>query len=339
MPVVAPKIVIRLGSHAEKEYVIKLARFLDGLIVGANLFEATPGATASLLLRTGFENTELYVDPMTYAYGTYIDPASELVRKDLDWIKSDQIRKDTRGNKRKVRDFKRSYKALANRLGPPVDQAVQTSVAVTPAAFGDDSVITAFCSKVLQYQLSRMSQELEKDNELKDHLNDVPHPKAVFAPYFYVEPTNSEDWLKTNLRLMEAAAALNDVHVPVHGILCADWSHLANEAIIRRLAEALPGHGNCRYLAVVQRVFRGCRRDSYLESLPRSCGSSREPTRGACDARRALESVIEQIWDVWSEPWDRIRGAERRCADHRTIHADGALLPTADGQTARRSAD
>ena len=243
MPVAAPKIVIRLGSHAEKEYVIKLARFLDGLIVGANLFEATPGATASLLLRTGFENTELYVDPMTYAYGTYIDPASKRVCKDLDWIKSDQIRRDTRGKKRTVRDFKRSYKALANRLGPPVDQAVQTSVAVTPAAFEDNSVITEFCSNVLQYQLSRMSQELEQDNELRDHLNDVPRPKAVFAPYFYVEPNNSEDWIKTNLRLMEAAAALNDVHVPVHGILCADCSHLTNEAIIRRLAEALPNTG------------------------------------------------------------------------------------------------
>ena len=243
MPVAAPKIVIRLGSHAEKEYVIKLARFLDGLIVGANLFEATPGATASLLLRTGFENTELYVDPMTYAYGTYIDPASKRVCKDLDWIKSDQIRRDTRGDKRTVRDFKRSYKALANRLGPPVDQAVQTSVAVTPAAFEDNSVITAFCSNVLQYQLSRMSQELEQDNELRDYLNDVPRPKAVFAPYFYVEPTNSEDWIKTDLRLMEAAAALNDVHVPVHGILCADCSHLTNEAIIRRLAEALPNTG------------------------------------------------------------------------------------------------
>ena len=237
----APKIVIRLGSHAEKEYILKLANFLDGLIVGANLFEATPGATASLLIRTGVKNTELYIDPMTYAYGTYTDSASQRVRNDLDWIKSEQIRKNTSGKKWKERDFKRSYKALADRFGPPVDQAVQTSVAVTPAEFRDDSVITAFCSNVLQYQLSRMSEELKKDQELTDYLNDAPRPKAIFAPYFYIEPTHSEDWLETNLRLMKAAATLNDA--PVHGILCADSSHLTDEAIVRRLAEELPNTG------------------------------------------------------------------------------------------------
>ena len=234
--------MIRLGSHAEKQYILKLANFLDGIIVGANLFEATPGATASLLLMVGSKDTELYVDPMTYAYGAYIDPASKLVREDLDWIKSDQTRKDKRGKPRRVRDFKRSYKALAGRLGPPIHQAIQTSVAVTPAAFGDDSVIAAFCSSVAQYQLLRMSEELEKDEELGGYLDDAPRPKAVFAPYFYVEPTHSEDWLETNLRLMETAAAL-DVAVPVHGILCADVSHLADETTVRRLADSLPNTG------------------------------------------------------------------------------------------------
>ena len=72
-----PELVIRLGSHAEKEYVLKLARFLDGVIVGANLFEVTPGATASLLLKIGGEDTSLYVDPMTYAYGAYVDSSDK----------------------------------------------------------------------------------------------------------------------------------------------------------------------------------------------------------------------------------------------------------------------
>ena len=242
MPPSAPQVVIRLGSHAEKEYVVKLAKFLDGLIVGANLFEATPGATASLLLMVGVKDVGLYVDPMTYAFGAYVDPRSGQVREDLDWIKSDQTRKDEKGQKRTVRDFKRSYKALAKQLGAPLSQAVTGSAAVTPASFADDSLRESFCSQVVRYQLARMTEELEKDEELKNYVHDVPRPAAVFAPYFYVEPTHTGEWLEANLSLMTTAAKIN-TEVPVHGILCADLSHLTDQTTARRLIDALPGTG------------------------------------------------------------------------------------------------
>lgn len=45
-----PELVLRLGTHAEKDYVEKLAAMLDGIIIGTNLLEATPGATSSLIL-------------------------------------------------------------------------------------------------------------------------------------------------------------------------------------------------------------------------------------------------------------------------------------------------
>ena len=128
-----PHVVIRLGSHAEKEYVIKLDRFLDGIIVGANLFEATPGATASLLLRLGSRNTHLYVDPMTYAFGAYLDPSIGNIRTDLDWIKSDQIRK-LKGAKTTIRDIKRSYRRLSENLGAPLTSAVSRCEAVSHQA-------------------------------------------------------------------------------------------------------------------------------------------------------------------------------------------------------------
>lgn len=229
-----PRVVIRLGSHAEKEYVVKLDRFLDGLIVGANLFEATPGATASLLLRIGAKNTRLYVDPMTYAYGAYVDPATRNVREDLDWIKSDQIRKDASGGKIPVRDFKRSYRNLSKRLGAPFVQAVRNSKAVTPREFLDQNIQTTLCESVVKYQIDRMAEELEKDEELKDYLDDAPQPAAVFAPYFYVEPSNTGSWLNTNLNLMRETAKL-DPDIPVHGILCADVDHLRDTAILDRL--------------------------------------------------------------------------------------------------------
>ena len=241
MPSSIPRVVIRLGSHAEKEYVVKLEQLLDGLIVGANLFEATPGATASLLLRVGAKRTRLYVDPMTYAYGAYIEPRSRIVRQDLDWIKSDQIRKDG-GRRSVIRDFKRSYRQLAERLGAPVAQAIRNGVAIGPQALRDHGARVAFCRGVVHYQMERVREELEGDEELSDYMEDAPRPAAVFAPYFYVEPGSTRDWLDANLDMMRATAALG-IDIPVHGILCADATHLDDPGVLGRLQSELPDTG------------------------------------------------------------------------------------------------
>ena len=51
MPAVRPQVLLRLGSHAEKDYFLKTLHLWNGLIVGANLLESTPGATSSLVVR------------------------------------------------------------------------------------------------------------------------------------------------------------------------------------------------------------------------------------------------------------------------------------------------
>jgi hypothetical protein len=235
----AAEVVIRIGSHAEKEYVLKLAGFLDGVILGANLFEATPGATASLLLTVAGKKTTFYLDPMTYAYGSYVDPATGTVRSDLDWIKSDQIRKDRRGRKITVRDFKRSYRALAERIGQPLIQAVESSRAISPADLRDVRIREQFCKGVAEYQLTRISQEFEADEELKQFISNMPRPAAVFAPYFYIEPGKTDEWLELNLQLMKATVDLKP-GAPVHGVLCADVAHLKDAHVRKQLREMLP---------------------------------------------------------------------------------------------------
>ncbi len=262
MTSISPQVVIRLGSHAEKEYVVKLERFLDGLIVGANLFEATPGATASLLLRVGTKSTRLYVDPMTYAYGAYVDPMIGTVRHDLDWIKSDQTRKS--GGK--VRDFKRSYRRLAEELQGPLTEAVANSRAVSPNSL-IGSAQASFCESVARYQLTRMVGELEKDEELRDYLSGAPLPAAIFAPYFYIEPSSSTDWLRANLDLMRTTATLDlGADVPVHGVLCADSSHLSDSVTVDRLTQEIPDTG----VSGVWLWFSGFYEDSADESTLRS---------------------------------------------------------------------
>lgn len=118
MPETEPRVILRLGSHSEKEYVEKTIKQFDGVMVGANLLQATPGATASLLFKLNKQaRRPYYVDPMTYAFGAYVDPETGRVRTDLDWIKSDQ---KVRGKKGHIkRDFKSSYRKLADAFGVP----------------------------------------------------------------------------------------------------------------------------------------------------------------------------------------------------------------------------
>ena len=69
MPINRPEIILRLGSHAEKEYFLKTSPLYDGVIIGANLLESTPGATSSLLLKIKKMGKKVYIDPITYSFG------------------------------------------------------------------------------------------------------------------------------------------------------------------------------------------------------------------------------------------------------------------------------
>jgi hypothetical protein len=178
---------------------------------------------------------------MTYAFGTYADPESGFVRSDLDWIKSDQIRKDKSG-KRLVRDFKKSYKGLAERIGLPLSRAVDSSKAVDPDSIIDVKEQKQFCSNVIEYQLNRIGKVFEDDPELKSLIPNLPKPKALFAPYFYIEPTRTWDWLKTNNNLMKSAVSL-ETGMPIHGVVCADVSHLDNAEFRKRILAELPQIG------------------------------------------------------------------------------------------------
>jgi len=238
----SPEVIIRFGSHAEKEYVLKLAPFLDGLIVGANLLQATPGATASLFVKIGAKDTKLYIDPMTYAYGAYRDTGTGMMRTDLDWIKSEQIRKDADGNKQTVRDFKSSYRTLAEMIGSPLDLAITSNQAVSPISFLGETEQVDFCRNVSEYQLNRIGQVFQDDPELSRFLSSMPQPAVVFAPYFYIEPSHSEDWLVLNLQLMQRTSGLG-IDKPVHGILCADKDQLQNDNLRTHLLDTLPSTG------------------------------------------------------------------------------------------------
>ena len=234
-----PKVIIRLGSHAEKEYLLKTVRFWDGLIIGANLVEATPAATASLIVKAGGKKQAIpyYVDPMTYAFGTYTYRQTNEVREDLDWIKSEQKVPNT---DRTVRAFKRSYKQLAQAFGTPFEQAMENEFALTPKDLSDNPVLELMCESVVEYQLNRIKRELMGSTLIQP--GDVPEPAAVFAPYFYVEPTEYAAWIDVNLELAEITKEITS-SIPVHAILCVDHGCLSNDSVLEHLKTSLPQTG------------------------------------------------------------------------------------------------
>jgi hypothetical protein len=230
-----PAVVIRIGSHSEKEYIEKVGSRFDGLMIAANLVEVTPGASASLLVKIAGENkkTPYYFDPMTYAFGSYVDPATGQLRTDLDWIKSEQKVKG--GKKGQVaRLFKSSYAKLAAALGPPFSTAVDEGSAVTPADFNTKAKLKSVAEAVVRYQRERIKDVFRTDDDYKDYANEVPEPAVVFAPYFYIEPSDAGGWIDANLRLARAAVDLGDAS-ELHMILSAPRVLLTDQRTTKHL--------------------------------------------------------------------------------------------------------
>lgn len=235
------QIIVRMGSHSEKEYIEKLIYLFDGVSIGANLIEATPGATASFLVKISGkkEHIPFYFDPMTYAYGSYVDPQTGTVRNDLDWIKSDQKKK---GQPQPVRDFKRSYRRLAAALGAPFETALERGSAITPQDLARSDALRETCKNVANYQLTRLRGEFANDPEYADFADRVPTPQVVFAPYFYIEPSQDDDWLDLTLKMAAETARLRRP-LPTHMVLCAPDHYLANHKFLKELVSRIPKTG------------------------------------------------------------------------------------------------
>ena len=200
LSITPPKVILRLGSHAEKEYFEKLAKGLDGIMFGANLLEITPAATCSLIfaLRAKRGGTPLpfYLDPMTYCFGPYIDPETGRKRNDLEALKSKRTEK--RGSKKKITAVKDSYMSLAGKLGVIFKSAVNDGKKCTAI---DTSVISPadrdkLCRGVVDYQLNRIREILSEDELMKAEFGDAAAPAAVFTPYFYIH----EKWADEGLQ-------------------------------------------------------------------------------------------------------------------------------------------
>ena len=203
--------------------------------------ESAPGATSSMVFKYAGMRHKIpyYIDPMTYAFGSYIERGSSEPRFDLDWIKSDQKNKKTNSVERR---FKRSYRVLAETLGGVVLRALETDNGISTDLIDRPEDIDQLCEAVVQYQRSRIKNEFEKDSEYVDATNRIPGPAAVFAPYFYIDPSRFDAGLALFTACASVAASLKSTE-PVHAILCTDVSILDSEESLSKAAESIKTSG------------------------------------------------------------------------------------------------
>src|SRR5437867_1444166 len=224
------EVYLRLGSHAEKQYVLKTVRLFSGVILGANLLESTPGATVSFALNVLGGGKAFAIDPMTYTFGM-----------ELAYIKSETI--DKEAGKRGVTKvgLKRSFVKLAEAYGNPVEDAVLNhDRPINPDDFDDDA-IDGFCESIYRYQAERMRMYFNAAVQLQEFAKECPDPSFAFAPYFYIpyKPGAGRwrKWLDLNLKLAEAFTTI-DGDIEKHAVICIDQSILEDEHELLRICEA-----------------------------------------------------------------------------------------------------
>lgn len=210
------QLYLRYGSHAEKEYYLKALSLFDGIMVGANLLEATPAATISLLVQLCGTKSKcsFFIDPMTYAFGEYIDPESKDIRKDLDWIKSEQKIK----GQQPIRQLKRSYRKLAESLGASFACVYNNGKSKAVDQFKD---ISSLCNGVIEYQKNRFNELIGKDDELNQFIDSLPKPKGLLSPYFFIHEGNKKSLFEVTCQMAQYCADSN-LNDEVYSVLCID---------------------------------------------------------------------------------------------------------------------
>jgi hypothetical protein len=214
-----PDFFLRIGVHAEVEPYALRRGVHDGIIVNANLLEATSGATATMLANV-YRRLEApyFIDPYTHVFS--LEPR---------FLKSE--RKSTG----KV-ELKATFADLATRYGEPFAGAAGNR-RLAPADFADDATVRAAAGAVIGYQYGRIEEAIGADERAGDLLAGWPgRPRFVLAPYFPTGSTGEPDWMGVNARLAEAAVepATEMGYKGPGVVLCLDRRVLRDEGTLER---------------------------------------------------------------------------------------------------------
>jgi hypothetical protein len=218
--------VIRLGTHAEKDYFLRATDWYDEILINANLLDGTASSTSYLAFSLGRRNKGFFVDPVTYAFA--LDPAYVMSQ-------------DAQGRWR----FKRTFLSLAKQYGLIEQDSDQIHRLELSILKEDQAFQRSFCQSVLAYQQSKMRETLEADADfIADNIPTMV-PTRLIAPYFYL---SDDEWISVNADLAQTSTeiAREQLHSGVWALICFDGLLLDQKDVVDKISKrygALPCDG------------------------------------------------------------------------------------------------
>ena len=211
--------MIRLGTHSEKKYLLKVRPWYDGVVLNANLVEASSSALAVFL---SVLKKEFFLDPVTYAFA--LNP-NMLARDNVPAV-----------DKGTIRALKRTFLKLAERYGGPILELA----GVRPLEPKDlDHGMCEYLSEaVVEYQMDRLVEAgRTSDDFLGEPFGDTDlRPSRTIAPYFYIA---DQDWLRVNINLLERSCELSEEKkIPLWGMICLDCRHVDDDRMVNKIIAA-----------------------------------------------------------------------------------------------------
>jgi hypothetical protein len=189
--------ILRYGTVGEKTHIENAVKTYDYLGINGNSAAYVSSAIAKFVVEKFFrdETKGFFIDPITYAF-----------QSNIHLLSSDSKSGETH--------IKKSISKLIDYYKEPVDKVI-TSSPVTPADFKNATVNKEFCSRVLGFQYSVVTEYIQKEKLGKylnyvseeDCVNQKLQPKFLIAPYFYLNSSDRDfsAWLDINIAFLDSA--------------------------------------------------------------------------------------------------------------------------------------
>ena len=202
--------IIRLGTHAEKEYLLRARSWYSEVLLNANLVEATSSATAVFLDELRRYGRPFTIDPVTYVFS--VNPQAISVP-----------------NREGGTRLRRTFAALREAYEIP---RITSQDILGPEMF-DQEAVESFSNAVVSYQISKLSDALAADATFLDLGDAEPtlSPNRILAPYF--ELSGELNWLEVNIRLLQETTSQRPADA--WAVICLDGLLLDDELVVDRI--------------------------------------------------------------------------------------------------------
>jgi len=206
--------IVRLGTHAEKDYLIRAYAWFDEVALNANLVEGTASSLGVFLNELRDKGKGYFVDPVTYAFA--LSP---------EYIMRGGTGQISRSN------LKRTFKGLAERYGTVVNQCAGR-ISLEPIHLASEAAQDDLCQSVLNYERDRLNEAISQSVDFLMAETEIEPlvPTRFIAPYFHL--SGDLEWLPINIALANRAC---NIEPATWVVVCLDSVLLDSTTIIDSL--------------------------------------------------------------------------------------------------------